>query len=124
VLQAAAFNGSEAALVTDDIDGVALHCRGRRYKVRGGPIWMERECTVVLIDDGRRWPCSGRNQRGGGVSGGGSRRGRHISGGDGGELELGRGRGTERSEATSFSEVHLQRTLGLSVLGLEQFQDG
>jgi hypothetical protein len=24
----------------------------------------------------------------------------------------------------SFLEVHLQRTLGLSVLGLEQFQDG
>jgi hypothetical protein len=26
--------------------------------------------------------------------------------------------------ATSFSEAHLQRTMRLSVLGLEQFQDG
>jgi hypothetical protein len=35
MLRVAAFNGSEAALVTDDIDGVALRCRGRREKVRG-----------------------------------------------------------------------------------------
>jgi hypothetical protein len=35
MLRVAAFNGSEAAPVTDDIDGVALWCRGRREKVRG-----------------------------------------------------------------------------------------
>jgi hypothetical protein len=35
MLRVAAFNGSEVALVTDDIDGVALWCRGRREKVRG-----------------------------------------------------------------------------------------
>jgi hypothetical protein len=39
MLQAATFNGGEAALVTDDIDGVALLCWGRREKVRGESIW-------------------------------------------------------------------------------------
>jgi hypothetical protein len=70
MLWAAAFNGSEAAPVMDDIDGVALQCQGRREKVRGESIWMQRERVVVLTDDGgRRW-CSGGNRRGGGVSGG------------------------------------------------------
>jgi hypothetical protein len=73
MLRAAVFNGGEAAPMTDDIDGVALQCQGRREKVRGESIWMERECTVVLTDNGRRRRCSGGNQRGGGVSGGGSR---------------------------------------------------
>jgi hypothetical protein len=35
MLRAAAFNGGEAALVTNDVDSVALQCRGRREKVRG-----------------------------------------------------------------------------------------
>jgi hypothetical protein len=35
MLRAVAFNGGEAAPVTDDIDGVALQCQGRREKVRG-----------------------------------------------------------------------------------------
>jgi hypothetical protein len=73
MLRAGAFNGGEAAPVTDGIDGVALQCRGRREKVRGEPIWTERERAVVLTDDGGgRW-CSSGNPRGGGVSGGGSR---------------------------------------------------
>jgi hypothetical protein len=72
MLWAAVFNGCEAAPVTDGVDGVALQCRGRREKVRGEPIWMERERAVMLTDDGGRWRCSGGNQRGGGVSGGGS----------------------------------------------------
>jgi hypothetical protein len=72
-LRVAVFNGGEAAPVMDDIDGVALLCRGRRENVRGEPIWMERDHAVVLTDNGgRRW-CSGRNQRGGGVSSGRSR---------------------------------------------------
>jgi hypothetical protein len=103
MLQAAAFNGGEAALVMDDGDGVALQCRGRREKVRGEPIWMERERVVVLTDNGGRWRCSGGNQRGGGVSGGGSRRGGRVGGGEGGELELGRGRRTKQSEALESS---------------------
>jgi hypothetical protein len=41
--RAVAFNGGEAALVTDDVDGVALQCWGRREKVRSEPIWTERE---------------------------------------------------------------------------------
>jgi hypothetical protein len=48
-----ASGGGEAAPVTDDIDGVALQCRGRREKGRGESIWMERERAVVLTDDGR-----------------------------------------------------------------------
>jgi hypothetical protein len=32
--QAAVCNGGEAAPVMDDVDGVALQCRGRRKKVR------------------------------------------------------------------------------------------
>jgi hypothetical protein len=73
--------------------------------VRGESIWMERESArVVMLTDngGRRW-CSGGNQRGGGVSGGGSRLGRHVGGGEGGELELRCGRGTEQSEAPATS---------------------
>jgi hypothetical protein len=96
-------SGGEAAPVTDDIDGVALQCRGRREKVRGESIWMEREHAVVLTDNGgRRW-CSGGNQRGGGVSGGGRRRGGRVGGGEGGELELRCARGIERSEASVAS---------------------
>jgi hypothetical protein len=38
-----------------------------------------------------------------GVSGGGSRRGTRVGGGEGGELKLGLGRGTERSEALASS---------------------
>jgi hypothetical protein len=103
MLRAAAFNGGESAPVMDDVDGVALQCRGRREKVRGEPIWTERGRVVVLIDDGgRRW-CSGGNQRGGGVSGGGSQRGGHVGGGEGGELELRCGCRTERSEASTTS---------------------
>jgi hypothetical protein len=95
MLRAAAFNGGEAALVTDDVDGVALQCWGMRKKVRDESIWTERERTVVLTDNGgRRW-CSGGNQRGGGFSCGRSQRGWHVGGGEGGELELGRGRGAE-----------------------------
>jgi hypothetical protein len=52
MLRAAAFNGGEAAPVMDDVNGVALQCRGRREKVRGESIWMERECAVVLTDNG------------------------------------------------------------------------
>jgi hypothetical protein len=73
MLRVAAFNGNEAAPVMDDIDGVALHCRGRREKVKGESIWMEREHADVLTDDCGRRRCSSGNQRGGGVSGGGSR---------------------------------------------------
>jgi hypothetical protein len=43
MLRAATFNGGEAAPVMDDVDGVALQCQGRREKVRGESIWMERE---------------------------------------------------------------------------------
>jgi hypothetical protein len=74
MLWVVAFNGGEAAPVTDDVDGVALQCWGRWEKVRGEPIWKERERTVMLTNDDRRRRCSGGNQRGGGgVSGGGSR---------------------------------------------------
>jgi hypothetical protein len=63
-------NSGEAPPVMDDVDGVALQCRGRREKVRGESIWTERERVIVLTDNDRwRW-CSGGNQRGGGVSGG------------------------------------------------------
>jgi hypothetical protein len=57
----------------DDVDGVALQCRGRREKLRGESIWMEREGVVVLTDNGRRRWSSGGNQRGGGISDGESR---------------------------------------------------
>jgi hypothetical protein len=93
--RAAAFNGGEAALVTDDVDSGALQCRGRREKVRGESIWMERERATVLTDNGGRWWCSGGNHRGGGVSSGESRRVGRVGGGEGGELELGHGRGAE-----------------------------
>jgi hypothetical protein len=103
MLRAVTFNGGEASPVMDDVDGVGLQCRGRREKVRGESIWMERECAVVLTDNGgRRW-CSGGNQGGGGVSGGGRRRGGRVGGGEGGELELRCARGTERSEAPMAS---------------------
>jgi hypothetical protein len=39
MLRAVAFNSGEASPVTDDIDGVALQCWGRREKVRGESIW-------------------------------------------------------------------------------------
>jgi hypothetical protein len=61
MLPAAVFNGGEATTVMDDIDSVALQCRGRREKVRGEPIWTERERAVMLTDDGGRWRCLGRN---------------------------------------------------------------
>jgi hypothetical protein len=77
--------------VMDDVDGVALQCRGRREKVRGEFIWTERERAVVLTDNGIRQRCSGGNKRGGGVSREGSRRGGRVGGGEGGELERGRG---------------------------------
>jgi hypothetical protein len=73
MLQATAFNGGEAALVMDDVDGVALQCWRRREKVRGESIRTERERKVVLTDDGR------------------SRRRGRAGSGEGGELELGRG---------------------------------
>jgi hypothetical protein len=38
MLRAVAFNSGEVAPVMDDIDGVALQCRGRREKVRGESI--------------------------------------------------------------------------------------
>jgi hypothetical protein len=60
---------------------------------------MKRESVAVLTNDGRQWRCSGGNQRGGGVSGGGSQQGGRVGSGEGGELKLGRGRGTEWSEA-------------------------
>jgi hypothetical protein len=47
MLRAAAFIGGEGALVTDDVDGVALQCRERREMVRGESIWTERECTIM-----------------------------------------------------------------------------
>jgi hypothetical protein len=74
MLRAVAFNGGEAALMMDDVDSVALQCWGRREKVRGEPIWTERERerVVVLTYDGGRRRCSGWNQSGRGVSGGGS----------------------------------------------------
>jgi hypothetical protein len=103
MIQAAAFNGGEAAPMTDDIDSVALQCRGRRGKVRGESIWMERERAVMLTDNGGRQRCLGRNRRGGGLSGGGSQRGGRIGDGEGGELELERGCGTEWSEASAAS---------------------
>jgi hypothetical protein len=52
MLRAVTFNGGEASPVMDDVDGVGLQCRGRREKVRGESIWMERERTVVLTDNG------------------------------------------------------------------------
>jgi hypothetical protein len=79
MLRAVAFNGGEAAPVTDDVDSVALQCRGRREKVRGESIWMERERAVMLTNNGGWWRCSGWNQRGG-VSDGGSRRGGRVGG--------------------------------------------
>jgi hypothetical protein len=115
MLRAAAFNGGEAALVMDDVDGMALQCQGRREKVRGESIWTERERPVVLTDNGGRRRCSDRNQRGGGVSSGGSRRGGCVGGGEGGELELGRGCGTKRSEAPVSSPN--QRARGESIEG-------
>jgi hypothetical protein len=68
MLRVAPFNGSEAAPVTDDIDGMALQCRRRREKVTGESIWTEREHAVVLTDNGRRRRCSSGNQRGQGGS--------------------------------------------------------
>jgi hypothetical protein len=54
MLRAAAFNGGEAAPVMDDVDGVALQCRGRSEKVRGESIWTERErarsCSPIMAD--------------------------------------------------------------------------
>jgi hypothetical protein len=61
MLQVAAFNGGEAAPITNDVDGVALQCQGKKEKVRGEPIWTERERAVVLNDDGGRQQCSGGN---------------------------------------------------------------
>jgi hypothetical protein len=61
MLQVAVFNGDEAAPITNDVDGVALQCQGRKEKVRGEPIWTERERAVVLTDDGGRWRCLGGN---------------------------------------------------------------
>jgi hypothetical protein len=90
-----AFVHGEAALVVDDVDGVALWYRGRREKVRGGSIWMERERAIVLTDNGGRRQCSGGNQRGGGVSGGGRQRAGCVGGEERWELELRRGRGAE-----------------------------
>jgi hypothetical protein len=56
MLRAGAFNGGEAAPVTDGIDGVALQCRGRREKVRGEPIWTKRErarsCSLMMVEGG------------------------------------------------------------------------
>jgi hypothetical protein len=56
MLRAVAFNGGEAALMMDDVDSVALQCWGRREKVRGEPIWTEREsarsCSRMMVDDG------------------------------------------------------------------------
>jgi hypothetical protein len=52
MLQAAAFNGCKVAPVTDDVDGVDLQCWRRRDKVRGEPIWTERERAIILTDDG------------------------------------------------------------------------
>jgi hypothetical protein len=72
-------------------------------KLRSEPIWMERKRAVVLTDDGGWRQCSGRNQRGGGVSGGESRRGGRVGSGEEGELELGRGRGIARSEVPAAS---------------------
>jgi hypothetical protein len=63
---------------------------------------MERECAVVLTDNGGRRRCSGGNERGG-VSSGRSRRGGRVGGGEGGELELGCGRRTKQSEASVAS---------------------
>jgi hypothetical protein len=97
MLRAAAFNSGEAAPMTDDVDGVTVQCWGRREKVRGESIWMERKRTVVLTDNGERRRCSGGNQRRAGVSSGGSRQGGRVGGGEGGELELGCGRGTDSS---------------------------
>jgi hypothetical protein len=47
MLRAATFIGGEGAPVTDDVDGVALQCWGRRETVRGESIWTERERTVM-----------------------------------------------------------------------------
>jgi hypothetical protein len=72
MLRTAVFNSGEAAPMTDDVDGVTVQCRGRREKVRGESIWMERKRAVVLDDNGEWRRCSGGNQRRGGVSSGGS----------------------------------------------------
>jgi hypothetical protein len=96
-------SAGEATPVTDDVDVVALQCRGRREKVRGEPIWTGRECVVVLTDDDGRRQCSGGNHRGGGVSGGRRRLGGHVGDGEGEELEPGHGRKTKRSEAPATS---------------------
>jgi hypothetical protein len=57
--------------------------------VRHGSIWVERGCAAILTDDGKlRWRLDG-NRRGGRVSDGWSRRGRHLGRGErGGEVEL------------------------------------
>jgi hypothetical protein len=49
-------SGGEAAPVTNDLDGVALQCQGRREKVMGESIWTERErarsCSPIMADGG------------------------------------------------------------------------
>jgi hypothetical protein len=99
MLGAATFISGEVASVMDDVNGVSLQCWGRREKVRGESIWIERERAVVLIDDGGWWRCSGENQRGGGVSGGGSRRGGCVGSVEGGGAQARARHRMERSEA-------------------------
>jgi hypothetical protein len=99
MLGAATFISGEVASVMDDVNGVSLQCWGRREKVRGESIWIERERAVVLIDDGGWWRCSGGNQRGGGVSGGGSRRGGCVGSVEGGGAQARARHRMERSEA-------------------------
>jgi hypothetical protein len=95
MLRAAAFNGSEAASMTDDVDNAALQCQGRREKVRGKSIWTKRERAVVLTDNGGWRRCSGENQRGEGISHCGSRQVGRVGGGEGEDLKLECGRGAE-----------------------------
>jgi hypothetical protein len=105
MLRAAIFVGGERAPLAGGDRGTTLQCRRGRGTLRAasngdnGGGW-----EGLTIKRWRRWRSDG-NQRGGGVSGGGSQRGVRVGGGGGGEYELGLGlgRGTEWSEAPASS---------------------
>jgi hypothetical protein len=76
---------------------------GGEREGKGGLHWGQRwRMGGLTVKRWRRWRLD-ENRRGGGISSGGSRRGGRVGGGEGGELELGLGRGTERSEAPASS---------------------
>jgi hypothetical protein len=73
MLQAATFISGEGAPVAGGNRGTALQCRRGRGKVRAGSNGDNGgEWEGLTVKRQRRWRLDG-NQRGGGVSGGGSR---------------------------------------------------